>query len=169
MMEGDVTFANLGNLITVKVNSGDFVTLFILDTSIIKGPILTVQDCFVHQSFDLTHGGNPFGTNVVWHEKRGDGTPLVPDLRVSHCCQFGGRNQHLLSNPAAVGLTNRTARILQVVYNHVLTFGEERINFLRIALEGDAYFLTVNTNGSDARRLGESEVKVGHNKESQKE
>ena len=55
MIESDVTLTNLGNLMTVKVNSGNFITLFILNASIIKRPILTVKDCSVHQTFDLTH------------------------------------------------------------------------------------------------------------------
>ena len=61
MIESDVTLTNLGNLMTVKVNSGNFITLFILNASIIERPILTVKDCSVHQTFDLTHGLKRFG------------------------------------------------------------------------------------------------------------
>jgi hypothetical protein len=58
----NVTLTDLGDLITMEEHTCH--TLIIsLDNSVSQFPVtLTLSDCFVHQTFDLTHG---FGSFVL--------------------------------------------------------------------------------------------------------
>jgi hypothetical protein len=80
--------------------------------------------------------------------------PTVPVVKVSHCCQLIGRDKNSLGNPVTIHLADANiTRIAQKVNNSILTFGDETINLIQIALESDANLLTFHSNASDAGRL----------------